>query len=140
MFKSWFTVLLLIFCSFAAAYAADTPMLQWDANDDADYYVVYWSTDPHSFSDENSIEVPVDETFLELVPSPNNEEYYFTVKAFNEFGNSSDFSEPVLSAHLPLSIYSGKTGKSSTPSVEKVSGGGGGGGSSCFINTATFGG
>jgi hypothetical protein len=136
MFKSWFTVLLFIFCSFAAAFAADIPMLQWDANDDAEYYVVYWSTGPDSFSDENSIEVPADETFLELMPSPNNEEYYFTVKAFNECGNSSDFSEPVLSAHLPLAIYSGTTGKSSTSSAEKVSGSGGGAG--CFIDTAAF--
>lgn len=139
MFKSLFSVVLIILCSFAAvAYAADIPKLQWDANDDAEYYVVYWSTNPDSFSDENSIEVQVDETFLELVPSPNNEEYYFTVKAFNECGNSSDFSEPVLSAHLPLAIYSGSTGKSTAPSGEKVSGSTGGGG--CFIDTAVFGG
>lgn len=135
MFKSWLIVLLIVFGSFAAvAYAVDSPMLQWDANDDAEYYVVYWSTDPDSFSDENSIEVSADETFLELVPSPNNEEYYFSVKAFNSCGNSSEFSEPVLSAHLPLAIYSGTTDKGTTPSTEKVSGGGGGGG--CFIESA----
>lgn len=140
MFKSLISVVLIILFLFAAAaYAADIPMLQWDSNDDADYYVVYWSTDPDTFTDENSIEVPVDETFLELVPSPNNEEYYFTVKAFNECGNSSDFSEPVLSAHLPLAIYSGSTGKSTASSDGKVSGSSGGGGG-CFIETAVFGG
>lgn len=140
MFKSLFAVLLAILCSFTvAAYAADIPLLQWDANDDADYYVVYWSTTQDSFSDENSIEVPADETFLELMPSPNNEEYYFTVRTVNECGNSSDFSEPVLSAHLPLAIYSGSGGKSSAmASAGKVSGSGGGGG--CFIDSADFGG
>jgi hypothetical protein len=137
MFKSLFAVVLIILCLFgAAAYAADIPMLQWDANDDADYYVVYWSKDPDTFTDENSIEVPVDETFLELMPSPNNEEYYFSVKAFNECGNSSDFSEPVLSAHLPLAIYSGSTEKSASSSDNKVSGSSGGGG--CLIETAVF--
>ncbi len=134
MFRSWFSVLMIVLgLSAAAAFAADAPKLQWDANDDADYYVVYWSKDPDSFTEENSLEVPADETYLELTASPGGEEYYYSIKAFNECGNSSDFSDVIVSAHLPLALYGGTAGKSSSGTATTAAGSGGGG--SCFIGS-----
>lgn len=133
MSKLGLSVSLIVIGLFAAAaFAADSPKLQWDANDDADYYVVYWSKDPASFTEENSIQVPANETFLELTASPGGEEYYFSVKAYNECGNSSDFSDPVLSAHLPLALYPETTAKGTTSAASAAAGSGGGG---CFIES-----
>jgi hypothetical protein len=134
MIKSWYAGLLMLVLFSFTAYAADSPRLEWDANDDADYYVVYWSKTPNAFTEANSIDVPGDITYLELVASPGGEEYYYTVKAFNDYGNSSDFSEPVLSAHLPLALYAAPVEKETQPTAGKVSAGNSGGGG-CFIET-----
>lgn len=80
---------------------AEAAKLTWDLNEDADYYRVYWSPDSEDFSEENSLELPSDILSLELQESTNGKTYYFKVKAFNSFGNSSDFSEVVASAHVP---------------------------------------
>lgn len=99
------SVFLLFFASIfflsSFAYAGDAT-LEWDENSDADYYVVYWSTAPNSFTEENSMEIPGDMTFVELEDSSDGKDYYYTVKAYNECGNSSDFSDTVKSAHLPI--------------------------------------
>lgn len=96
-------ILLLCALIFLAntTYAQDA-MLEWDENSDADYYVVYWSRTPNNFTEENSTQIPADMTFIEMEDSFDGREYYFTVKAFNSCGNSSDFSEMVKTAHLPI--------------------------------------
>lgn len=103
MIKSWHigVIILLVSC---AAYAADVSKLEWDASNDADYYVVYWSKTPGGFTEANSMDVPANSHSLDLVPSPGGVIYYYTVKAFTDCGNSSDFSELVASAHIPLAL------------------------------------
>lgn len=68
--------------------------LQWDTNEDADYYVVYWggTTKEYTFH-SNNINSP---TTTYTVTGLENKTYYFAVKAFNACGNSSDFSDEVV--------------------------------------------
>jgi hypothetical protein len=136
MFNSRF-ICLMIFLSFFSAMAyADNIDLIWDAKEGADYYVVYWSTDPANYSEENSYEVSADVTLLQLVDSPNGEEYYYSVRAFNDCGSSSDFSEPVMTAHFPLALYSQAPEKTSAASSVASGSSGSGGGGGCFIESA----
>lgn len=113
------------------AYAEDA-ILEWDENTDADYYVVYWSTEPDSFSEEDSMEIPGDFTFVELEDTDEGQEFYFSVKAFNIYGNSSDFSDTVKSAHFPVEGAFGEPVdvKSITTVVGMQAEGGG-----CFIGS-----
>lgn len=105
--KKIFAFLLLFVGLLVSLSYADDAVLEWDDNSDADYYVVYWSTDPGSFDTENSMEIPADFNFVELEDSPNGQTYYFSVKAFNSCGNSSDFSETVYSKHIPSDVSYG---------------------------------
>ncbi|MBU1168839.1 MAG: PKD domain-containing protein, partial [Proteobacteria bacterium] len=68
--------------------------LQWDTNNDAEYYVVYYGTDSGNYTAET-----------EQIPAPQiqyafsglaDTTWYFAVKAFNSCGNSSDFSDEVV--------------------------------------------
>lgn len=68
-----------------------TPVLRWDANPDADYYVVYFGATSHNYT-QNSTKIPTETTEYTL-PILSEGTWYFSVKAFNEFGNSSDFSD-----------------------------------------------
>lgn len=114
------------------AYAKEA-ILEWDENSDADYYVVYWSNDPDHFTEENSMEIPVDLTFVELNDAPDGRTYYYAVKAFNTCGNSSDFSDTVVTAHLPVTDSIGKvvdTGDVVTHIMGAQADGGG-----CFIGS-----
>lgn len=112
------------------AYAADA-ILEWDENSDADYYVVYWSTDPDHFTEENSVDIPGDLTFVELKDAPDGQVYYYAVKAFNTCGNSSDFSDMVYTAHLPRTDAIGKMVDTSE-AVSQIMGAQADGGG-CFI-------
>lgn len=95
------TIIVVFFGILICLTCAEAAKLTWDLNEDADYYRVYWRPDSEDFSEENSLELPSDILSLELQESTNGEIYYFKVKAFNSFGNSSDFSEVISSAHVP---------------------------------------
>ncbi len=115
------TLFLIIFsiCLFvhsSTCLAAD-PTLTWDANEDAEYYQVFMRGE----SDQNytavSSQIPAGTTSFRLMPSPDGRYYYFSVKAFNACGNSSDFSEPVYSQHVPYdSSYVNPDDQTSPPS------------------------
>ncbi|MDO8261477.1 MAG: fibronectin type III domain-containing protein [Candidatus Magasanikbacteria bacterium] len=68
--------------------------LSWEPNEDADYYIVYRGTSPGVYDHQSiSIYPPTVEYLLGgLTP---NVTYYYSVKAFNDCGNSSDFSDEV---------------------------------------------
>jgi hypothetical protein len=94
--------MIAVIISFLACLAfAESEKLSWDRHEGADYYRVYWSTDPDDFSDENSLEVDGDTFSIDLSDSQQGMMYYFSVKAFNSCGNSSEFSDVVASAHIP---------------------------------------
>ncbi|GAB6095473.1 hypothetical protein JCM14469_17250 [Desulfatiferula olefinivorans] len=132
MFKRIMLVLGSLFLLTQTVYAADA-VLEWDENADADYYVVYWSTDPDHFTEENSMEIPSDLTFVELKDAEDGRVYNYAVKAFNACGNSSDFSDTVQSAHLPRTDAIGKVVDTSE-AVSRIMGAQAGGGG-CFIGT-----
>ena len=78
-------------------FAADkTVSLQWDHNQDADYYIVYWGTEPGTYTKETpKIVIPTQTADILITDVVEDQTYYFAVKAYNEYGNSSDFSQEV---------------------------------------------
>lgn len=66
-------------------------ILTWETNSDADYYVVYWSLTEGGEVVGHSDNIPED-TLTYTIPK-EHEGMWFSVKAFNNCGNSSDFSE-----------------------------------------------
>lgn len=103
MNKVWYAALIIILVS-CAAYAANSPKLEWAASSDADYYVVYWSKTPGKFNEANSMDVPPDIRSVNLAPSPDGAVYYYVVKAFTDNGNSSDLSDQISTKHVPVDI------------------------------------
>lgn len=91
----WLLPILAVLIMAGLAYAAG-PKLTWDANEDAEYYIVYRGESPGIYTwESNPINVPVTE--MELLPlnlPPGT--YYFSVKAFNGCGNSSDYSDEIV--------------------------------------------
>jgi PKD repeat protein len=85
------------------AFAMDVT-LQWDTNADADYYVVYYGTESGNYTQNSAnIAAPaVNHTVTGLTETT----WYFSVKAFNSYGNSSDFSDEISYSpvYSPLSI------------------------------------
>lgn len=94
---------LVILTIVVKSYALDVT-LTWDPNEDADYYVVYYGTEPGNYTlKSDNIPVPtVEYTVMGLDPAI----WYFSVKAFNQFGNSSDFSDEVsyVAFYSPLEV------------------------------------
>ena len=83
---------MFILAPYAVTYSAEARVvLEWDANPDADYYVVYYGTTPYNYT-QTSPNIPA-ETTKYILPTLPEGTWYFSVKAFNEFGNSSDFSD-----------------------------------------------
>ncbi len=85
------------------SYALDVT-LSWDPNEDADYYVVYYGTESGNYTmNSGQIMVP---TVEYTVTGLDSAIWYFAVKAFNECGNSSDFSDEVsyLPYYSPLEV------------------------------------
>lgn len=86
----------------ASSIAAPPATLSWDFNTDASYYTIYAKADGDI---DYSLVVTTKsgtETFVELMSILYNGSllkpgipYSFVVKAFNECGNSSDFSDPI---------------------------------------------
>ena len=64
--------------------------LEWDANEGADYYVVYWGQISGDYSN-NSSDIKTPATSY-TVSGLEEATYYFAVKAFNYCGNACDFS------------------------------------------------
>lgn len=75
---------------------AGTVSLSWDANSDADYYIVYWvrtDTAPIDPAPETlSVSGHITGTSFVTVDLEAGQ-YFFAVKAFNSCGNSSDYSD-----------------------------------------------
>lgn len=120
MKKTLFLFLTLMIFLSNIAYADDA-ILEWDENNDADYYVVYWSTDS-DFSEGDSMVIPGDMSFLELEDSSDGQEYYYTVRAFNACGNTSDFSDSIKTAHLPAEGSFGSVIEVDTKSFSPIAG------------------
>lgn len=78
--------------------------LSWDTNEDAEYYVVYYgqTSGNYTHNSENISAPAVEYTVKNLMDT----EWYFSVKAFNSCGNSSDFSDEIAynPVYSPLSI------------------------------------
>ena len=99
---------LFIFTLVVRSSAMDVT-LEWDRNTDADYYVVYYGTESGKYvqSSPEIPQVPVDQPSVQhTVAGLADSIWYFSVKAFNVYGNSSDFSDEVeyLPYYSPLSI------------------------------------
>lgn len=91
---------LLVFLLSSSYVLADT--LVWDLNDCADYYIVYAKTDAdanwtevYKTTSENEVEVNLNDLIYKGEKLKTNTTYYFSVKAFNVYGNSSDYSDSV---------------------------------------------
>jgi hypothetical protein len=80
------------------------PIFSWDTNEDAEYYVIYYGQTSGNFtSNSENISAPaVEYTLKNLIDT----KWYFSVKAFNSCGNSSDFSDEIAynPVYSPLSI------------------------------------
>ncbi len=133
---SSFLLILILICCFATNAFAKDVTLEWDANDDADYYVVYWGYSSGDYT-EYSDNIDATETEYTAVDILASENTYFAVKAFNSCGNSSEFSEEMISeatdAKGTTDNNSDDTGTSDiddTPIFADSSKGGG-----CFIAT-----
>lgn len=99
--KSKVTFYVIVFFILFSGISFAGDVLQWDRNDDADYYVVYWGRSAGDYSEGSSPEIPGFMTELPLEESDDGETYYYAVKAFNQCGNSSDYSDEVKTAHRP---------------------------------------
>ena len=79
---------------FATSAQAKNVGLSWDCNQDADYYKISWGTTPGVYDNtgDNITECSADV----LIQDPVEDQvYYFVVKAYNIYGNSSDYSDEV---------------------------------------------
>ncbi len=94
----------LVIHGFAVMAAAMDVTLQWDPNDDADYYVVYYGTESGIYT-QNSQNIPAP-TVSHTVTGLTETTWHFSVKAFNQYGNSSDLSDEVVYSpvYSPLSV------------------------------------
>jgi len=94
----------LVIHGLAVMAAAMDVTLQWDPNDEADYYVVYYGTESGTYN-QNSENIP-SPTVSHTVTGLPETTWYFSVKAFNQCGNSSDFSDEIVyvPVYSPLSV------------------------------------
>jgi len=92
------TILLLV----STYVSAMEVSLSWDVNPDADYYVVYWGEESLNYTN-NSENITGAQYTAENVSDKQN---FFAVKAFNECGNSSGFSDEVSSMPVPSAVSS----------------------------------
>lgn len=89
--KKMFVLTLYFIFALSSLATAEDVSLSWDLNSDADYYVVYFGTASGEYSQETE---PITETTttIEIFSAGT---WFFSVKAFNCYGNSSDFSDEV---------------------------------------------
>lgn len=83
------------------AYCKDVT-LSWDKNDDASYYIIYYGTSSLDYTVSTEAIVEEQYTVHDLT---DDVKYYFAVKAFNDCGNSSDFSEEVSTEDDYIELY-----------------------------------
>lgn len=111
--KKIITILFLIV--FLSSNAIAEKNLKWNQSESADYYIVYWGNNTGVYTDQsNKIYIP--ENFYNI-DSFVDGDYYFVVKAFNNCGNASDFSDETF---LKIETYN-----NNCSAVEKITG--------CFI-------
>ena len=87
----------------------------WDKNTGADYYVMSWGPASRAYT-VNSEKI-LTENYT--VKNLDNKQYFFAVKAFNNCGNSSDYSDEVTNTipgvvknlKIVLNITTTATGK-----------------------------
>lgn len=94
-----FLVLIFILIMSNVAFAQDVT-LTWDANSDADHYIVYWGDTVDNYTEASNPVKELTYTVLGLKQKP----YFFAVKAFNYCGNSSDYSESISSCSILTSV------------------------------------
>lgn len=88
--------------------------LQWDTNNDADYYIVYWGKNSRDYTEQSGQILSPTTTYT--ISNLDTTNYYFAVKAFNECGNSSDFSDEIT--FNPTSqVNVAASGEGSTPTT-----------------------
>lgn len=81
-----------VFCMlWAVSGHAGDVALSWDVNSTADYYEVYWGTTSGTIEGQSGNIGKV--TTYKVTGLQDGKTYYFSVKAFNNCGNSSDFSD-----------------------------------------------
>ena len=110
-------LLILAILTFAVTAFADS--LEWDVNPDADYYIVSWGELPGNYT-ESSDQIKLTEFDI----SPINCKYrYYAVKAYNECGNSSDFSDELFYQEIiekPVNMIIERSGMKVTVTVEPI--------------------
>jgi len=111
-----------------ARLAATTLTLAWDPNIEGDLagYIIYYGTRSADYDSNIDVGNVTQHTVRGLEAETR---YYFALRAYDFYGNESDFSAEVSA------ITSDKPAASPT----LVIGGGSGGGGGCFIATAAYG-
>lgn len=84
------TLILLTLLLLTTSPALCVP-LQWDANQDASFYVVYWGENPGEYTGHSEEITTTEYDTGDLDPKYK----FFAVKAFNPCGNSSDYSDEI---------------------------------------------
>jgi len=111
--KNLFFFLFLTVLSAAVATAAGVTVT-WDKNPDADYYQVY-AAKPDTPGNFELISGQLTDNLFEITGLPKDTAHLISVKAFNAWGNSSDFSDAILvTDHTLVTINTNRTGKTLT--------------------------
>jgi hypothetical protein len=84
-------LIMLIIALWSINAAGMDVTLSWDSNDDASYYKIFYGdkSGDYRYNTPNIKESSFTITGLE------DKQYFFSVKAYNECGNSSEFSDEV---------------------------------------------
>jgi len=99
--------LIMVLTPYSITYSNTTAevTLEWDRNPDADYYVVYFGP-LHNYFTHNTVNIPQPAEGTHVTYTVKDlskcNDWYFSVKAFNVFGNSSDFSDETMVAVKPV--------------------------------------
>lgn len=89
-----FFIILLILFTIPSTLLAAT--LEWDANKDASVYQVYYKPSGSTLAWEPIGDPTQNTAFIIPLLPVQNKDYEFCVKAFNQYGNSSDFSDSIV--------------------------------------------
>jgi hypothetical protein len=147
---------ILFFLLLSQSYAVDVN-LEWEANTqpDLDHYVVYWGTESGSYNDNSKKYghyIGADEITYTVTSLVEGTTYYFAIKAFDNRGRPSEYSNEVSTDNLktdPSALKISKFGVPGSEDSKKVSPDKSipkmppadslGSGSRCFIATAVYG-
>jgi len=114
----------LLLCFQAQSYAANVT-LEWDANTqpDLDHYVLFWGTSSGNYGDDSG-NIDKSQTTYTVAGLSEGTAYYFAVKAYDDQGRESEYSNEVETSGTEIILDGGS-----------IAGDDGG----CFIATASFG-